>query len=124
MRREPNAYLAMLYWDSEMFRRTTRTRRELEGEDNRDFRELLKEILFQKFDEYFDTPNKRRVAAAYRGLFIRMEGMAQPKDYKRIYNGLMSGDPKLRTLRAIYLTVFTEYNKYAKHTCIGGEING
>ena len=111
LRREPNAYLAMLYWDSEMFRRTTRTRKELEGEDDRNFRALLKEILFQKFDEYFDTPNKRRVAATYRGLFIRMEGMAQPKDYKRVYNGLMSGDPKLRTLRAIYLTVFTEYNK-------------
>ena len=31
LRREPNAYLAMLYWDSEMFHRTTRKRRELEG---------------------------------------------------------------------------------------------
>ena len=98
--------------------------RELEGEDNRDFRELLKEILFQKFDEYFDTPAKRRVADSYRSLFVRMEGMAQPKDYKRVYNGLMSGDPKLRTLRAIYLTIFTEYNKYAKRTSGGGEING
>lgn len=106
-----------------MFRRTTRTRKELEGEDDRDFRALLKEILFQKFDEYFDTPNKRRVAATYRGLFIRMEGMAQPKDYKRVYNGLMSGDPKLRALRAIYLTVFTEYNKYAKSSAKGGEVN-
>lgn len=119
LRREPNAYLAMLYWDSEMFRRTTRTRRELEGEDNRDFRELLKEILFQKYDEYFDTPSKRRVADSYRNLFIRMEGMAQADDYKKLYNGLMSGDPKLRTLRAIYLTVFTAYNQYAKASARG-----
>ena len=36
IRREPNAYLAALYWDSEMFGRTTRTRQKLEGEDNKD----------------------------------------------------------------------------------------
>lgn len=123
LRREPNAYLAMLYWDSEMFRRSSRTRRELEGEDNRVYRELLKEILLQKFDEHFDTPNKRRVASGYRRLFINMEGMAKPKDYKRAYDGLMSGDPKLRTLRAIYLTIFTEYNTSAKRACKGGERN-
>lgn len=121
LRREPNAYLAMLYWDSEMFRRTSRTRKELEGEDNRDYRGLLKEILLQRFDEYFDTPNKRRVASGYRRLFINMEGMAKPKDYKRAYDGLMSGDPKLRTLRAIYLTIFTEYNTSAKRASKGGE---
>ena len=123
LRREPNAYLAMLYWDSEMFRRSSRPRRELEGEDNRDYRELLKEILLQRFDEYFDTPNKRRVASGYRRLFISMEGMAKPKDYKRAYDGLMSGDPKLRTLRAIYLAVFTEYNTSAKRASKGGETN-
>ena len=121
LRREPNAYLAMLYWDSEMFRRTSRTRKELEGDDNRDYRGLLKEILLQRFDEYFDTPNKRRVASGYRRLFINMEGMAKPKDYKRAYDGLMSGDPKLRTLRAIYLTIFTEYNTSAKRASKGGE---
>ena len=114
LRREPNAYLAMLYWDSEMFRRQSRTRRELEGEDNRDYRELLKEILFKRFDEHFDTPNKRRVANGYRRLLINMERMAKPKDYKRTYDGLMSGDPKLRTLRAIYLTIFSDYNASAK----------
>ncbi len=114
LRREPNAYLAMLYWDSEMFRRSSRTRKELEGEDNRDYREMLKEILLQKFDDYFDTPNKRRVGISYKRLFINMEGMAKPKDYKRVYNGLMSGDPKLRTLRAIYLTIFSDYNASAK----------
>lgn len=124
LRREPNAYLAMLYWDSEMFRRSSRTRRELEGEDSRDYRELLKEILLQKFDEYFDTPAKRRVANGYKRLFINMEGMAQPKDYKRAYDGLMSGDPKLRTLRAVYLTIFSQYNSSAKSTCKGGEKNG
>lgn len=114
LRREPNAYLAMLYWDSEMFRRSSRTRKELEGEDNRDYREMLKEILLQKFDNYFDTPNKRRVGISYKRLFINMEGMAKPKDYKRVYNGLMSGDPKLRTLRAVYLTIFSDYNASAK----------
>ena len=48
LRREPNAYLAMLYWDSEMFRRSTSNRRKLEGEDTKDYRALLKEMLFGK----------------------------------------------------------------------------
>ena len=38
IRREPNAYLAALYWDSEMFGRSTKARRELEDETQKDYR--------------------------------------------------------------------------------------
>ena len=48
IRREPNAYLAALYWDSEMFHRTTKKRRELEGEDKKDYRALLKNVEAQE----------------------------------------------------------------------------
>lgn len=78
LRREPNAYLAMLYWDSEMFHRTTRKRRELEGKDTKDYRALLKEMLFERPADFFNTPHKREVAKQYRKLFIRMDGMARP----------------------------------------------
>ena len=102
LRREPNAYLAMLYWDSEMFHRSTKNRRELEGEGKKDYRALLKDMLFIRPGDFFNTPHKREVAKQYRKLFIRMDGMARPRDYKKMYGGLVAGDPKLCPSRAIY----------------------
>lgn len=46
-RREPNAYLVLLYWDSEMFRRSSKKRRELEeDEEPKDYCALVKDMLF------------------------------------------------------------------------------
>ncbi|MDF2984899.1 MAG: putative phosphoadenosine phosphosulfate sulfotransferase [Eubacterium sp.] len=123
IRREPNAYLAVLYWDSEMFRRTSRKRKELEGDDIKDYRALLMEMLFERPEEYFNTPHKVAVAKRYRKLFIEMDGMARPRDYRKIYEGLIAGDPKLRTLRAIYQDIYCSYAEYAKRFRKGGEAN-
>ena len=124
LRREPNAYLAMLYWDSEMFRRSTSNRRKLEGEDTKDYRALLKEMLFEKADVYFNTDLKRHVANQYRKLFIRMDGKATPKHYKKMYDSLCAGDPKLRTARAIYQSISCSYAEYAKRFRKGGDSHG
>ena len=124
LRREPNAYLAVMYWDSEMFHRTTKKRRELEGEDKKDYRALLKDILFLRPGEYFNTPNKKEIAKRYRKAFIETDGMARPRDYRKMYEGLVAGDPKLRTLRAIYQDIFCAYAAYAKNFRKGGEANG
>lgn len=124
LRREPNAYLAMMYWDSEMFHRTTKNRRELEGEDNKDYRALVKEMLFINPGRYFNTELKRKIAKDYRKLFVRMDGMARPRDYKKMYGGLVAGDPKRRTLRAIYQDISCAYAAYAKNFRKGGEANG
>ena len=124
LRREPNAYLAVMYWDSEMFHRATKKRQELEGEDKKDYRALLKEMLFLRQGDFFNTPHKRAVAKQYRKLFIRMDGMARSRDYKKMYEGLVAGDPKLRTLRAIYQDIASAYVAYAKNFRKGGEANG
>jgi len=124
LRREPNAYLAMLYWDSEMFHRSTKKRRELEGESGKDYRALLKEILLLRPGDYFQTTHKKEVAKQYRKLFIRLDGMARPRDYRKMYEGLLSGDPKLRTLRAIYQDIFCAYSNYAKRFRKGGDTIG
>ncbi len=123
LRREPNAYLVMLYWDSEMFHRKTRNRRELEGQDTKDYRALLKDMLFARPSEFFNTEHKRETAKQYRKLFIRMDGMARPRDYRKMYEGLVAGDPKLRTLRAIYQDISCAYADYAKRFRKGGEAN-
>jgi predicted phosphoadenosine phosphosulfate sulfurtransferase len=123
IRREPNAYLAVMYWDSEMFHRSTHKRRQLEGDDNRDYRALLKELLFTR-QEQFDTPHKRETVKRYRTLFIRTDGMARPEDYRKMYEGLMAGDPKLRTYRSIYQDINCHYADYAKRFRKGGDGHG
>lgn len=109
IKREPNAYLAALYWDSEMFGRRTRTRREMEGpEDTRNHKAMLTE-MFSHMEQYFATPHKMAVAKRYRNLFMRMSLFATAKDYREMYDALMRGDPKLRAFRALYQCVYSRY---------------
>ena len=113
IRREPNAYLAALYWDSEMFGRSSRKRKESEqGQEQKDY----KQELINLFDhmEIFDTPHKQRVAERYRNFFIAVSAIATPEDCKHIYEGLISGDPKMRTFRALYQRIYGRYINNAK----------
>ena len=61
IRREPNAYLAALYWDSEMFGRTSKTRRELEKGAEKDYRAMLVDV-FNKIDTIFGTAHQKYIA--------------------------------------------------------------
>lgn len=114
IRREPNAYLAALYWDSEMFGRRSRTRKALEGEpDSRDYRaELIK--LFNDIDINFPSPHQRNIAEHYRRFYLKVSTIATPKDIRMIYEGLKGGDPKLRTYRALYQQIYGRYIEDAK----------
>lgn len=109
IRREPNAYLAALYWDSEMFGRSSRKRKEMESNaPPKDYKaELLK--MFGNMDTYFTTQHKRYVAERYRNFFMCASAIVDQKDCKAIYEGLISGDPKLRTYRALYQRVYGKY---------------
>jgi len=108
IRREPNAYIASLYWDSEMFGRSTQRRKQLEGEVKKDYRaELLK--MFNNMATYFTTPAKMVVAKKYRKLFINISTFATDRDIKELYEALVKGDPKLRSYRAVYQNVYTRY---------------
>lgn len=111
VRREPNAYLAALYWDSEMFGRSTAKRRRLESaEPERDYRaELIK--LFSDIPGNFPSPHHRSIAEDYKKLFLRVHGVTNQKNFKRMYEGLISGDPKKRTLRALFTNIFADYAK-------------
>ena len=112
-KREPNAYLAALYWDSEMFGRSSRQRRELEGDDGRDYKAELINI-FNNFDLYFETPHQRTVGRRYRDFFMKVSTIATPKDYKKMYEALIGGDPKERNLRALYSQIYGSYIKAGK----------
>ena len=114
IRREPNAYLAALYWDSEMFGRSTKARKQMEETQNKiDYKAKLLE-MFSDMDTYFATKHKRTVAERYRNFFLQTSTILTEKDYKAIYEGLISGDPKQRTLRALYQVVYGRYIDEAK----------
>jgi predicted phosphoadenosine phosphosulfate sulfurtransferase len=112
--REPNAYLAALYWDSDMFGRNSKDRKELEkGQEKKDYKAELSK-LFANFDAVFDTPHKRFVGSQYKRFFVKVSNIATEKDFQDIYESLVAGDPKLRNQRALYMKIFGRYVKTAK----------
>jgi len=109
--REPNAYLVLLYWDSEMFRRDSSKRKELEAEaDTKDYLALCKDILFLHPEKYTIAPDTRKHLSQWRSLFIKSYGIAGPAHYKRMYEGLLYGDPKSRILRILWTHIYTDYH--------------
>ena len=113
-KREPNAYLVMLYWDTEWYKRRSATRRKNEAREKKDYKELTRQMLFENFDKHFTNPTTRRVAAQYKRLYIKTDGMARPRDYRKMHDALIAGDPKMRSLRAIFQDIFGAYAEYAK----------
>ncbi len=114
IKREPNAYLAALYWDSEMFGRSTSVRKQNEKEnEDKDYKKALLE-LFANMDENFQSKHKKEIAEKYRNFFMKVSTIADNKDYKIIYEALISGDPKLRSLRALYQRIYGKYITEAK----------
>lgn len=119
IKREPNAYLAALYWDSELFRRNTKARTKQE-EEKKDYKALTMHMLFEDPDKYFTTKLTKHVAESYRKLIVKTEGMARDRDYRKMYNALVGGDPKLRTMRAISMDIYTSYAVSARKHKYGG----
>lgn len=115
IRREPNAYLAALYWDTEMFGRNTVNRRKnTKRQPEKDYKALLIK-MFADMPKYFNTPHKQEVAKNYRNLFIKTALFAKPADYKRMYEALIGGDPKRRVYRAVGQDIYGRlYNETQK----------
>lgn len=97
-----------------MLGRSSRKRKEAEeGQEQRDYRQELIH-LFNHMDVFFDTPHKRHVAERYRNFFMAVSAIATSADCKHIYEGLISGDPKMRAFRALYQRVYGRYINDAK----------
>lgn len=95
------------YWDSEMFRRTTRKRGELEEEsEKKDYKALCKDLLFLHPEKYTIAKDTKSHLDHWRGLFIKTYGIAEEKHYKTMYEGLLYGDPKMRILRILWTTIY------------------
>ena len=114
-RREPNAYLVLLYWDSEMFRRSSRKRDALEKEqEKKDYRALCEDVLFLNPDKYTIASDTAETLHHWRDLFKRTYGIATQKHYKAMYESLLYGDPKRRMLRILWSTIYNDYASQAR----------
>ena len=107
IRREPNAYLAALYWDSEMFRHSSKARRALE--DPRDYKAELYKLLSNPRKNF---PTKGSLANAQRmiQILIKYGPIIEKRVFKLIYDCLVGGDPKRRTMRAIITNINMQYS--------------
>ena len=114
-RREPNAYLVLLYWDSEMFRRSSRKRDALEKDQEiKDYRALCEDLLFLNPDKYTIASDTAETLHHWRDMFKRTYGIATQKHYKAMYESLLYGDPKRRMLRILWSKIFNDYANQAR----------
>lgn len=95
-RREPNAYMAMLYFDTELYRRKkTQGKRDTTDYKAEVFRLLNEPERFRTKTQKTSFVNCRR--------FVTMHGkILDNSNYKTIYQILVGGDPKGRTFRSLF----------------------
>ena len=111
IKREPNAYLASLYFDSEMFRRSSSNRRKIEkNEEPKDYKKMVIELL-SDIEGNFDTELQRKTAQTYKYTMMKaIQYDSSQGIFQRMYEALIAGDPKRRSQRAINNLIFTEYH--------------
>jgi predicted phosphoadenosine phosphosulfate sulfurtransferase len=100
--REPTAYLVSLYWDSEMFRRSSPRRRAQEARAAAgpvDYRARVIDLL-RDAPRYFQSKSQLESAKRYYRFIIEHSLVLDAGDYRTIYETLVAGDPKARAFRA------------------------
>lgn len=119
--REPNAYLAALYWDTEMFRSSGGSGEaggsspaagngEGEAEEPPPSRDWKAETMRRlESSQQKSTAEGLRLRRLVRSWIVRRGQYMEERDWRTAYNILVGGDPKNRTLRALISAV--EKNK-------------
>lgn len=117
MKREPNAYIASLYWDTELFRRSKKGKKKIKEENGQmvmvqeaeaDYKAMVLNML-RDIPNNFDTVGKIKNAYYLRKLVINSGAHITQKHYKQMYNILIAGDPKHRAIRGLITGIFSEH---------------
>jgi len=120
LRREPNAYLVRLYWDTEMFHRSTAKRQKLEDNSTEvDYKAKLIEVVNNP-TKYFKNKHALALCGEYRNVIMKDGNKITAGQYKRLYEAVMGGDTKGRTLRAVKTQIFADYLK--RENCYGSYV--
>lgn len=101
IRREPNADLVMLYWDTEMFRSSKQDNAFGKAHDER---ERLRTAMLEASKNPQDYPGYD----VAKRLYAKLLPAHSDKTVKRIYEILIAGDPKKRTYRAVSLDMMRD----------------
>ncbi len=101
-KREPNAYLAMLYYDTEMFRRSKKDGQKPVGDDGEtDYREKLRQLMKEKWR--FENKATKMAYKEAKTLIAQFGTIMSDDDYRKLYEMCLAGDPKRRDGRAIWM---------------------
>ena len=102
LKREPNADLVMLYWDTDMFRSS---KQDTKFGEEKDYKKMLKDAM----KDACKHPDSYAGYTLAKRLFSRMdENRNSNKTYQKVYQILIAGDPKHRTYRVVLGDVMTE----------------
>lgn len=103
VRREPNADLVMLYWDTEMFR-SSKQDNAFDFDKTKDYKTIFRDAM-QKAAVHPELYPGYKWAKV---LYSKMSGKESPKTFQKCHQLLVAGDPKKRTYRAILGDVYRE----------------
>lgn len=110
--REPNAYMAMLYYDTELFRHDKKSK----ASENVDYKKKFFDYISDS--SKFNTKLEKKIRRDYLNRVLIMGKYFTKKEWKMCYEALVGGDPKERVLRALFTNVGInkreEYNKGVK----------
>lgn len=109
--REPNAYLAMLYYDTEMFRKK-KVRKVNDTSVSEDFKTKTLDLFLQT-DRFVSEAAKANYERM-RGVSLKYSPLMRNADWKTMYNALIGGDPKGRTYRALIVHILDNEAKKAE----------
>ena len=108
-KREPNAYMAMLYFDTELFRRqkkSTQAKSDEEIDYKAKFYEMMKE------DWRFESKSMQMVKKQIDRLLLKYGQFIEQKDYKQFNQVIIAGDPKRRTLRSLEINLYSKVSRW------------
>ena len=110
IKREPNAYMAALYYDTELFRRKkAKTKEEKEKDENTDWKKKTLDLLNN--EDFFTTDSAKKNRKGIKNIILQFNNKIDNKIYKQLYNCLVAGDPKARTARGIQMSIMTSNAK-------------
>lgn len=112
-KREPNAYMAMLYFDTELFRRSNKKKQR--KKDNVNYKQKLMELMKESWR--FETDSMKRLYKSVKRVVVLKGENFDNDQWKRLCEIIIGGDPKLRSLRAFYCNM----NKNAERSNIDGK---
>lgn len=103
-RREPNAYLCMMYWDTEMFGKNTRKRKQIESDEpEKDYKALVIDLI--RNPSKLENKSQIDACKTIKNIYIKTGEDIDQKIAKMMYEAIVVGDPKNRKIRAIFVQI-------------------